>query len=78
MIEQAHYRAILPNSTNHLHGEVILPHNTGYEAARKVWNGMVDKYPALIVRCAEQADVIQCYSLRSGSTAVCSRALWRT
>jgi FAD/FMN-containing dehydrogenase len=27
---------------------------------RKVWNGMVDKHPALIARCAGTADVVDC------------------
>jgi hypothetical protein len=47
----------------HVCGELICPHDYGYDDARKVWNGMVDKFPALIVRCADQADVssaIQC------------------
>src|SRR5690348_4209222 len=29
----------------------------GYEAARQIWNGMVDKKPALIVRCISETDV---------------------
>jgi FAD/FMN-containing dehydrogenase len=41
-----------------LSGDVILPDHPDYEAERKVWNGMVDKRPALIVRCAGAADVI--------------------
>ncbi len=41
-----------------LRGELLLPGDGGYEAARNVWNGMVDKRPALIVRCAGVADVI--------------------
>jgi FAD/FMN-containing dehydrogenase len=41
-----------------LRGEVIRPGDEGYDAARKVWNGMIDKHPALIVRCAGVADVI--------------------
>jgi hypothetical protein len=40
-----------------LHGEVILPDDDGYDSARWVWNGMIDKHPALIIRCATRADV---------------------
>lgn len=41
-----------------LHGEVIGPHDEGYESACHVWNGMVDRHPALIVRCVDVSDVI--------------------
>src|SRR5438105_12767188 len=41
-----------------LRGELIQPNDEGYDAARKVYNGMIDKYPALIARCADVADVI--------------------
>ena len=41
-----------------LRGELIQPGDAGYDAARKVYNGMIDKRPALIVRCADVADVI--------------------
>lgn len=58
MLEQAQYPTNLPNSANRLDGELIRPNDRGYDVARKVWNGMVDKYPALIVRCADQADVV--------------------
>ena len=34
------------------------PGDSGYDAARKVYNGMIDKRPALIVRCVDVADVI--------------------
>jgi FAD/FMN-containing dehydrogenase len=38
-------------------GELILRDGPGYEAARRVWNGNIDRRPALIVRCAGAADV---------------------
>src|SRR5438132_12725903 len=41
-----------------LRGELIQPGDEGYEAARKVYNGMIDKRPALIARCADVADVL--------------------
>ena len=43
-----------------LRGEVLRPDDDGYDAARTVWNGMVDKRPALIGRCTGAADVIRC------------------
>ena len=39
-------------------GEMITPGDAAYEAARKVYNGMIDRRPALIARCADVADVI--------------------
>lgn len=41
-----------------LRGAVLLPGDGGYDAARKVWNGMFDKRPALIARCAAPSDVM--------------------
>ena len=43
-----------------LRGELLTPDNPDYDAARKVWNGMVDKRPALIARCADATDVVAC------------------
>ena len=39
-------------------GELIQPNDAGYESARKVYNGMIDKRPRLIARCVDVADVI--------------------
>jgi FAD/FMN-containing dehydrogenase len=39
-------------------GELITPNDAAYEAARKVYNGMIDRRPALIARCADVADVV--------------------
>src|SRR5215470_14176893 len=38
-------------------GELICPHDRGYERARRVWNSMIDRYPALIIRCVNRTDV---------------------
>ena len=38
-------------------GAVLLPSEQGYDAARSIWNAMIDRRPALIVRCAGAADV---------------------
>ena len=40
-------------------GEVILPGDSSYDDARKIWNGMIDKRPAMIARCATTADVVR-------------------
>ena len=42
-----------------LRGEVIQNDHGSYEAARRVWNGNVDRRPALIARCTGVADVQQ-------------------
>ncbi len=41
----------------HLRGSVILHGDPRYDDARKVWNGMIDKYPAMIAQCYGTADV---------------------
>ena len=41
-----------------IRGEVITPADASYEAARKVYNGMIDRRPALIARCHDAADVM--------------------
>jgi len=40
-------------------GQVVLPHDDAYEEARKIWNAMIDKRPALIVRCGSTSDVVR-------------------
>jgi FAD/FMN-containing dehydrogenase len=42
----------------HLRGTLFQPGDESYEAARKVYNAMIDKHPALIVQCADVADVL--------------------
>ncbi|WP_049916378.1 FAD-binding oxidoreductase [Natrialba magadii] len=40
------------------HGEIVLPEDASYDDARVVWNGMIEKYPAIIACCSGTADVI--------------------
>jgi FAD/FMN-containing dehydrogenase len=42
-----------------LRGRLIRPEDPSYNSARAVWNGMIDRRPAMIVRCADSQDVIQ-------------------
>src|ERR671913_2009770 len=41
-----------------LEGSVLVGGDEGYDAARAVWNGMVDRRPRYIARCASVADVV--------------------
>ena len=41
------------------HGRVISPTNDGYDEVRRVFNGMIDRRPALITRCVNTHDVVQ-------------------
>ncbi len=46
-----------------LRGELIEPSDPGYEEACKLYNGMIEKRPMMIARCADVADVITCVKL---------------
>ncbi|MET7997373.1 FAD-binding oxidoreductase [Amycolatopsis sp. NPDC005232] len=43
-----------------LRGELVTRGDDGYDQARAVYNGMIDKHPAAIARCADTADVVTC------------------
>lgn len=68
-----------------LRGQLLRPGDEGYDAARTVWNAMIDRHPALIVRCAGPADVIAAVnfardhnllvSLRGGGHSVAGHAV---
>jgi FAD/FMN-containing dehydrogenase len=58
-----------------LDGDVVLANDPGYEEARKVWNGAVDKRPAMIIYCASAADVVEAVKFaRSGNHLVAVRS----
>ena len=50
-------KAALNELSRSLHGQLILADSDDYDTARRVWNRMIDKRPAMIVRCADAADV---------------------
>lgn len=41
-----------------LRGTILHPGDEEYNSARRIWNGMIDKHPAMIVRCTGAADVM--------------------
>lgn len=43
-----------------LAGETLAENEQGYEEARALWNGMIDRRPRLIARCADPDDVVRC------------------
>ncbi|MDP2483970.1 MAG: FAD-binding oxidoreductase, partial [Candidatus Palauibacterales bacterium] len=58
-----------------LAGTVIQPGDTDYDSARTIWNAMIDKRPALIVRCRSTADVVQAVKFaRSHTLALAVRS----
>lgn len=66
-------------------GQLLTPEDPDYDAARRVWNGMIDQRPALIARCEGTADVIAALDLarsqdltvtvRSGGHGVAGKAV---
>jgi FAD/FMN-containing dehydrogenase len=44
--------------TRYFRGELIRRDDPSYDSARRIWNGAIDRYPALVARCTGAADVI--------------------
>jgi FAD/FMN-containing dehydrogenase len=59
MTTTAQFSRIAASRSPRLDGAVLVPGSPGYDAARSVWNAMVDHRPAMIVRCASVADVVR-------------------
>src|SRR5215467_2154814 len=58
--------AVMPDSNNLqslFKGKVLLDGDDGYDRARKIWNGMIDRKPAIIVQCLNATDVQQAVKL---------------
>jgi len=54
-LEETHVAAF----RRRLSGSLVLPGDDDYHSARRVWNGMIDKRPAIIAYCANPADVVE-------------------
>ena len=50
--------AVVQKFADGLRGRLVQSGDGGYDQARTVWNGMIDRRPALIARCAGPADII--------------------
>ncbi len=50
--------AAIENLASQLRGKIILPNDAAYNDTRKVYNAMIDKHPAMFVKCMDVADVI--------------------
>jgi FAD/FMN-containing dehydrogenase len=50
--------ATLATLRGKLRGSAVLPGEEGYDTARTIWNAMIDRRPALVVRCLGAADVM--------------------
>ncbi len=51
--------AILTEFKSHFEGDILLPGDPGYDDTRQIWNGMIDRKPALIARCKSAGDIGQ-------------------
>jgi len=68
-----------------LSGQVLVPGDLGYDEARRIHNGLIDKHPAVIARCQHTADVLRAVtfgrsegleiSVRGGGHNVAGRAV---
>ncbi len=58
--EKGSGQALANDLKTRVRGPVLPPGEPGYDEARSVWNAMIDRKPALIVRCLGVADVVAC------------------
>ena len=52
--------AIVPDLQAQLRGRLLVPGDAGYDESRAIWNGMIDRRPALVARCVGVGDVVAC------------------
>jgi FAD/FMN-containing dehydrogenase len=58
MPDSPHLLAALRTAATPLHGSIVLPGAHGWDEARAVWNGIIDRQPAAVVQAADVFDVV--------------------
>lgn len=58
LMGKSHF-GLLATPQPRLRGDLVLDGDAGYDEARKVWNGAIDKKPAMIAYCADARDVVE-------------------
>jgi FAD/FMN-containing dehydrogenase len=67
--------AMLGELRSRVRGPVLVPDEPGYEESRTVWNAMIDRRPAVVVRCLGTSDVIECVRFaRQHSILLCIKS----
>src|SRR6266403_6374091 len=51
------FKEKIENLKSKVKGQIVQPRDSSYDEVRQIWNAMIDRRPALIVRCAEADDV---------------------
>ena len=57
------HSALVAEVAGRISGSLLGPRDAGYESARAVHNGVIDRKPALIVRCRTTCDVVEAIAL---------------
>lgn len=52
--------ATIETFSSQLKGEIVMPFDPNYDRERKLYNGMMNKHPGMIVKCTDVADVMAC------------------
>lgn len=52
-------------------GRVLVAGDPGYDDARTIWNGLIDRQPALVVQPTGAADVVDAVNLRVSTICFC-------
>ena len=56
-------KAVIREIAQGMTGQLLLPDSEGYEQARRGWNGMIDRRPALIMQCGSVEDITRAVNL---------------